>query len=85
MKLNAQPPVAWGGCVRQSRCQKARRLHTALHGQPRRVSAVLLRLHRPDYAVVVQDSVERQVMRLRLKIIDKTIGKAQAHGERAGF
>ena len=40
-------------------------------------------LHGPDYAVVVEDRVQRQVVRLRLKIIDKAIGKAQAHGKGA--
>ena len=38
---------------------------------------------RPDHAVVVQDGVQRQVVRFRLEIVDEAVGKTQAHGEGA--
>ena len=41
--------------------------------------------HRPDHAVVVEDGVQRHVVRLGLEIVQVALGEPQAHGERLGL
>ena len=40
---------------------------------------------RPDHAVVIEDAIERHVVRLGLQVFQKGTRKAQAHGERPGL